>query len=58
MEVYSSSALALNMGEVQKSAHEDKLKISFKRFMYSEASNKSCLSTTAYGEDSRAVQIK
>lgn len=55
MEVYSSSALALNMGEVQKSAHEDKLKISFKRFMYSEASNKSCLSITAYGEDSRAV---
>lgn len=55
MDVCSSSALASNSDEVQKSAHEDKLKISFKIFIYSEASNKSCLSFTAYSEDSRAV---
>lgn len=57
VEVYSSSALASNSDEVQKSAHEDKLKRSLKRLIYSEASNKSCLSFTAYSEDSRAVQI-
>lgn len=55
MEVYSSSAFVSNSDKVQKSTHEDKSKISFKRVIYSEASNKSCLSFTAYSEDSRAV---
>lgn len=54
MEVYSSSALASNMDEEQKSSHEDKLKISLKTLINSEASNKSCLSFAAYSEDSKA----
>lgn len=54
MELQSSSAVISNMDKAQKNAHEDKLKTSLKRLMYSEASDKSCLSCTAYRADSRS----
>lgn len=54
MELHSSSAVVSNMDKAQKSAYEDKLKTSLKRLMYSEASDKSCLSCSPYGADCRS----
>lgn len=54
MELHISSAVVSNTNKAQKSAREDKLKTPFKRLMYSEASDKSCLSCTAYSADSRS----
>jgi len=53
-ELHSSPAVISNIDKAQKRAHEDKLKTSFKRLMYSEASDKSCFSCTAYSADSRS----